>query len=206
MTAFPGWFATKSLGTGTSSVTSINDNVGLLAAQASAAPAETKFYAYTAKNKESQLKLADSWAGITYTAAQLASGAAYNNGPGTPGAATCGFSVIQATTTAQAQKYMQEGLTAYDTQPEATTAMQAKPGCSNSTGCGSGWQGALCQIANAFNSVGNFFGDLGQPAFWVRAGKVVVGLVLITAGVMHITGMSKDVIPVLGAAASKVPA
>ena len=60
-------------------------------------------------------------------------------------------------------------------------------------------------IPNPLAGIAGIIGALGQPAFWVRAGKVVVGLVLITAGVMHITGMSKDVIPVIGAATKVVP-
>ena len=89
--------------------------------------------------------------------------------------------------------------------PTGSNSGSGSGNCPNNGGVFGGAAQALCQINQTFASIANFFGDLGQPAFWVRAGKVVVGLILVTAGVMHITGMSQDVIPVLGKAASKLP-
>jgi hypothetical protein len=49
--------------------------------------------------------------------------------------------------------------------------------------------------------IGGFLGDLSSRNLWLRVAKIIVGLGLILAGVIHLSGAGKDVAVAAGAAA-----
>lgn len=55
------------------------------------------------------------------------------------------------------------------------------------------------------SNIGQFFSALTQPNLWLRISKVVLGGVLVVAGLIKLTGTDKKVYGLAGAAASKLP-
>lgn len=54
-------------------------------------------------------------------------------------------------------------------------------------------------------NIGQFFSALTQPNLWLRVSKVVLGGVMVVAGLIKLTGTDKKVYGLAGAAASKLP-
>jgi hypothetical protein len=63
-------------------------------------------------------------------------------------------------------------------------------------------------IANPLDwlaNIGQFFSALSQPNLWLRVSKVLLGGVLVVAGLIKLTGTDKKVYGLAGMAASKLP-
>jgi hypothetical protein len=55
------------------------------------------------------------------------------------------------------------------------------------------------------SNIGQFFSALTQPNLWLRLTKVLLGGVLVVAGLIKLTGTDKKVYGIAGMAASKLP-
>lgn len=55
------------------------------------------------------------------------------------------------------------------------------------------------------SNIGQFFSALTQPNTWLRVAKVLLGGVLVVAGLIKLTGTDKKVYGIAGMAASKLP-
>jgi hypothetical protein len=55
------------------------------------------------------------------------------------------------------------------------------------------------------SNIGQFFTALTQPNLWLRVSKVLLGGVLVVAGLIKLTGTDKKVYGLAGMAASKLP-
>jgi len=81
-----------------------------------------------------------------------------------------------------------------------TSAMEGNPGFAQSAK--NQVQGSAGAVAGSVGSaVGSFLGDLTSRNLWLRVAKIIVGLGLILAGVIHLSGAGKDVAVAAGAAA-----
>lgn len=55
------------------------------------------------------------------------------------------------------------------------------------------------------SNIGQFFSALTQPNLWLRVTKVLIGGVMVVAGLMKLTGTDRKVYGLAGAAAAKLP-
>lgn len=55
------------------------------------------------------------------------------------------------------------------------------------------------------SNIGQFFSALTQPNLWLRVSKVLLGGVLVVAGLIKLTGTDKKVYGIAGMAASRLP-
>jgi uncharacterized membrane protein len=108
-------------------------------------------------------------------------------GPPLVGAASQAYIVYEATTAAQAAKYVSDGYKGpYATQAAAQAQATTRQTAAQST------EGptipSLGSPLTGINAIGAFFSDLGNSNTWIRVAKVVIGGLLLIIGIVHITG------------------
>ncbi len=121
-------------------------------------------------------------------------------GPPLVGAASQAYIVYEATTAAEAAKYVSDGYKGpYATQAQAQAQAATRQAAAQST------EGptipSLGSPLTGINAIGAFFNDLGKANTWIRVAKVIVGGLLLIIGIVHITGAGGAVADV----ARKVP-
>jgi hypothetical protein len=108
-------------------------------------------------------------------------------GPPLVGASSQAYIVYEATTAAQAAKYVSDGYQGpYATQAAAQAQATTRQAAAQSTEVNPKLPNPLTGI----NAIGAFFNDLGNANTWIRVAKVVIGGLLLIIGIVHITGVS----------------
>ena len=71
---------------------------------------------------------------------------------------------------------------------KAAAQASVAAGKANTPGLPGGY--AQSSPLTGINAIGDFFSRLTQSATWIRAGKVIIGGLLLIVGLVHITGIS----------------
>lgn len=77
---------------------------------------------------------------------------------------------------------------AWKPRPGNGPGVPSLPGVSTAVGVGKGVINAAKDAYSGINAVGHFFSDLTNPQFWVRAGKILIGGVILLIGLVKLTG------------------
>jgi hypothetical protein len=108
------------------------------------------------------------------------------------------YQVAEAATAAEAAKLQGEGYKGpYATKAEAQSAANTATSKATSTE----FNPSLPNPLSGVNAIGAFFNKLGEANTWIRAGKVIIGGLLLVVGLVHITGADNAI----ASAARKVP-
>lgn len=88
---------------------------------------------------------------------------------------------------------------------KAVTSPAAAAGGQAALNAGSKAAAAVGNPLDWLANIGQFFSALTQPNLWLRVSKVLLGGVLVVAGLIKLTGTDRKVYGIAGMAASKLP-